>query len=58
MTTGSSKTAIEVEGLSKLYRRTAAGHRLRTLKSALLERITQGSLVLQILVGIVLGVGL
>ncbi|MCP3961949.1 MAG: ABC transporter ATP-binding protein [bacterium] len=30
--------AIEVEGLSKLYRRTAAGHQLRTLKSALLER--------------------
>ncbi len=30
--------AIRVEGLSKLYRRTAAGHHLRTLKSALLER--------------------
>ncbi len=30
--------AIEVQGLSKLYRRTTAGHHLRTLKSALLER--------------------
>ncbi len=30
--------AIRVEGLSKLYRRTAAGHHLRTLKSALIER--------------------
>ena len=36
--------AIEVEGLSKLYRRTAAGHRLRTLKSALLERSLVGGL--------------
>jgi ABC-type polysaccharide/polyol phosphate transport system ATPase subunit len=32
------KSAIEAAGLSKLYRRTAAGHHLRTLKSALLER--------------------
>ena len=30
--------AIRVVGLTKLYRRTAAGHHLRTLKSALLER--------------------
>ncbi len=30
--------AIRVEGLSKLYRRTSAGHHLRTLKSALIER--------------------
>ena len=30
--------AIRVEGVSKLYRRTAAGHHLRTLKSALIER--------------------
>ena len=30
--------AIEVTGLSKLYRRTSTGHHLRTLKSALLER--------------------
>ncbi len=30
--------AIRVEGLTKLYRRTAAGHHLRTLKSALIER--------------------
>ena len=29
---------IEVEKLTKLYRRTSAGHQLRTLKSALLER--------------------
>ncbi|RMH21828.1 MAG: ABC transporter ATP-binding protein [Acidobacteria bacterium] len=29
---------IRVRGLSKHYRRTAAGHKLRTLKSALLER--------------------
>ncbi len=35
--------AIWVEGLSKLYRRTSAGHHLRTLKSALLERsLVQG----------------
>ncbi len=32
------RPAIRVEGLSKLYRRTAAGHHLRTLKSALMER--------------------
>ena len=32
------KPAIEVKSLSKLYRRTTAGHHLRTLKSALLER--------------------
>ncbi len=31
-------TAIRVDGLSKLYRRATAGHQLRTLKSALLER--------------------
>jgi len=31
-------TAIRVDRLSKLYRRTAAGHKLRTLKSALVER--------------------
>ena len=30
--------AVWVDNLSKLYRRTAAGHHLRTLKSALLER--------------------
>lgn len=30
--------AIRVEGLTKLYRRTTAGHKLRTLKSALIER--------------------
>jgi ABC-type polysaccharide/polyol phosphate transport system ATPase subunit len=36
--------AIEVEGLSKLYRRTVAGHRLRTLKSVLLERSLVGGL--------------
>ncbi|MEE8523255.1 MAG: ABC transporter ATP-binding protein [Thermoanaerobaculia bacterium] len=36
--------AIEVEGLSKLYRRTMAGHRLRTLKSVLLERSLVGGL--------------
>lgn len=30
--------AILVEGLTKLYRRTSAGHHLRTLKSALVER--------------------
>lgn len=33
-----TRPAIEVQGLSKLYRRTTAGHQLRTLKSALLER--------------------
>ncbi len=31
-------TAIRIENVSKLYRRTSAGHHLRTLKSALLER--------------------
>lgn len=31
-------TAIEVTGLGKLFRRTASGHKLRTLKSALLDR--------------------
>ena len=37
------KPAIWVEGLSKLYRRTTAGHHLRTLKSALIERsLVQG----------------
>src|SRR5262249_61863945 len=30
--------AIRVEGLTKLYRRTAPGDQLRTLKSALVER--------------------
>lgn len=30
--------AITVEGLSKYYRRSTAGHKLRTLKSALVER--------------------
>lgn len=35
--------AIRIEGLSKLYRRTSAGFRMRTLKSALLQRsLTQG----------------
>lgn len=35
--------AIRVEGLTKLYRRMAPGFRLRTLKSALLERsLTEG----------------
>ena len=33
-----SVPAIRVEDLSKLYRRTAAGHHLRTLKSVLVER--------------------
>jgi lipopolysaccharide transport system ATP-binding protein len=36
-----SRPAIQVQGLTKLYRRTSAGHHLRTLKSALLD----GSLV-------------
>ena len=44
MTAEAVKTAIRVEGLSKLYRRTTAGHRLRTLKSALLERSLVGGL--------------
>lgn len=36
-------TAIQVEGLTKLYRRAAPGFRLRTLKSALLEgSLTKG----------------
>lgn len=35
--------AIEARGLTKLYRRMAAGYQLRTLKSALLERsLTEG----------------
>ena len=35
--------AIRIESVSKLYRRTAAGFRMRTLKSALLQRsLTQG----------------
>ena len=35
--------AIRIEDLSKLYRRTSAGFRMRTLKSALLQRsLTQG----------------
>ena len=35
--------AIRIENLSKLYRRTSAGFRMRTLKSALLQRsLTQG----------------
>ncbi len=35
--------AVRVEGVSKLYRRTASGHHLRTLKSALIERsLVQG----------------
>ncbi|HEX2252328.1 MAG TPA: ABC transporter ATP-binding protein [Thermoanaerobaculia bacterium] len=35
--------AIQVEGLSKLYRRMAAGAKLRTLKSALMDRsLTRG----------------
>ena len=38
MTPTVSTPAIRVEELSKLYRRTAAGHHLRTLKSALIER--------------------
>jgi ABC-type polysaccharide/polyol phosphate transport system ATPase subunit len=38
-----SEEAIRVEGLSKLYRRTLPGDRLRTLKSALVQRsLTQG----------------
>ncbi len=37
------RPAVRVEGLSKLYRRTTAGHQLRTLKSALIERsLVQG----------------
>jgi len=36
-------SAIEVRGLVKRYRRTAAGHKLRTLKSALVQRsLTRG----------------
>ncbi|MEM9592636.1 MAG: ABC transporter ATP-binding protein [Acidobacteriota bacterium] len=35
---GAEGPAIRVEGLTKLYRRTASGNHLRTLKSALLER--------------------
>ena len=43
MTPPDGTPAIRVEGLSKLYRRTAAGHHLRTLKSALIERsLVQG----------------
>ena len=34
----SSDVALRVHGLGKRYRRTAAGYRLRTLKSALLDR--------------------
>ncbi len=38
-----AKGAIRAEGLTKHYRRMAAGHKLRTLKSALLERsLTEG----------------
>ncbi len=36
--------AIHVEGLSKLFRRSTAGRKLRTLKSALLERSLVGGL--------------
>ncbi|MEM6795716.1 MAG: ABC transporter ATP-binding protein [Acidobacteriota bacterium] len=40
---GSEEAVVRVEGLSKLYRRTSAGHHLRTLKSALLDRnLVQG----------------
>jgi lipopolysaccharide transport system ATP-binding protein len=38
------ETAIRVEGLEKLYRRTMPGDRLRTLKSALLEGSLTGNL--------------
>ncbi|MEO8502965.1 MAG: ABC transporter ATP-binding protein [Acidobacteriota bacterium] len=39
----SGPPAITVEGLSKLYRRSAPGHHLRTLKSALFDRsLVQG----------------
>ena len=36
--THAAAPAIRIEGLSKLYRRVASGHQLRTLKSALVER--------------------
>ncbi len=36
--TSEEKPAVRVEGVTKLYRRTTAGHHLRTLKSALVER--------------------
>ena len=39
-----SVPAVLVEGMSKLYRRVGPGHRLRTLKSALLERSLVGGL--------------
>ncbi len=38
MSRAGDSPVIRVEGLSKLYRRTSAGHHLRTLKSALIER--------------------
>ncbi len=44
MSHGEDAWAIRVEGLYKAYRRTAAGHKLRTLKSALLERSLVGGL--------------
>lgn len=39
-----STPAVVVEGMSKLYRRVGPGHRLRTLKSALLDRSLVGNL--------------
>lgn len=39
-----TEPAITVDGISKLYRRTTAGHKLRTLKSALVERSLVGGL--------------
>ncbi len=39
-----STDVIHIDGLSKSYRRTASGHKLRTLKSALMERSLISSL--------------
>ena len=39
-----AEAAIRIRGVSKLYRRTTAGHKLRTLKSALVERSLVGGL--------------
>ena len=42
--TRSPDLAIRIDGLDKRYRRSTAGHKLRTLKSALLERSLVGGL--------------
>ena len=43
MSTGAVKPAIEVSGVTKLYRRTTPGYQMRTLKSALMDRsLTHG----------------